>query len=302
MQAKALSCAMRVVAVLAASSAFVPAARAQDVRITAPATGAETPAHKPLSSEEADLLGQALIFDPLDLTQGKPARSFNASRVPKRKGIDISRNDRPDGSGTFVVKKPLSSEWDARIGADINFAPPPTNAYDPQRPLPGSSTNDHGSGAAWAEVGVVPDFATVDARVDPANDQGRLGTTFKHTVPVGQQVSVTLQDRYSVTETYGQPSTTTTTGGLPLHAAPAAPPPPGAAQVWGNERQVKLNVLPSGTTFAAGVTSASNDPVTHHTLSAEQKVVGPLHVRTSVTDVGQPTANKSVSAGFKLSW
>lgn len=33
--------------------------------------------------------------------------------------------------------------------------------------------------------------------------------------------------------------------------------------------------------------SASNDPVTHNTLSAEQKLYGPLQVTTAVTDFGQ---------------
>ena len=60
------------------------------------------------------------------------------------------------------------------------------------------------SGAAWASVGVA-DLATVDARVDPGNDQSKLGTTFKRSIPVGGKFSVTLQDSYSMTETFGAP-------------------------------------------------------------------------------------------------
>jgi hypothetical protein len=37
-------------------------------------------------------------------------------------------------------------------------------------------------------------------------------------------------------------------------------------------------------------------------LSAEQKLYGPLHVTTAVTDLGQTTSNKSITAGFKLNW
>ncbi|MGB8747649.1 MAG: hypothetical protein WCD54_17005 [Pseudolabrys sp.] len=48
--------------------------------------------------------------------------------------------------------------------------------------------------------------------------------------------------------------------------------------------------------------SASNDPVTHNTLSAEQKLYGPLQVTTAVTDFGQTSSSKSISAGFKLHW
>ena len=73
-------------------------------------------------------------------------------------------------------------------------------------------------------------------------------------------------------------------------------------QVFGNERAVKFNILPTGTTLGAGLTTASNDPVTHNTISAEQKLYGPLQVTTAVTDFGQTTSNKSITAGFKLHW
>ena len=73
-------------------------------------------------------------------------------------------------------------------------------------------------------------------------------------------------------------------------------------QVFDTSKSVKLNIAPTGTTFGAGMTTASNDPVTHNTLSADQKLFGPLHVTTAVTDVGQPSESKSITAGFKLNW
>jgi hypothetical protein len=83
---------------------------------------------------------------------------------------------------------------------------------------------------------------------------------------------------------------------LPATGAPAP------QQVFGNERAVKFNVLPTGTTLGAGFANASNDPVTHNTFSADQKLYGPLHVTTAVTDIGQTTSSKSITAGFKLNW
>ena len=65
---------------------------------------------------------------------------------------------------------------------------------------------------------------------------------------------------------------------------------------------MKFKVLPTGTTLAAGLASTSLDPVTHNRLSAEQKLLGPFTITTALTDVGQTTANKSISAGFKLNW
>jgi hypothetical protein len=145
----------------------------------------------------------------------------------------------------------------------------------------------------------VPNIASVDARVDPSNEQGKVGTTFKRSIPFGRQFAVTLQDTYSVTETLGQSSAGQ--GDIPLMR-----PPPGSGsvspQIYGNERALKFNILPTGTTLGAGLASASNDPITHNTISAEQKLYGPLQVTTAVTDLGQATSSKSVSAGFKLHW
>src|SRR6185503_8668574 len=146
-------------------------------------------------------------------------------------------------------------------------------------PLPLSTERNNGmpAGAAWASVGV-PNLASVDARVDPTNEQGKVGTTIKHSIPFGSRFAMTVQGTYSVTEMLGQPSSGP--GDLPLMALPA-PGGPAAQQVFGN---------------------ASNDPVTHNTFSADQKLYGPLHVTTAVTDVGQTTSSKSISAGFKLNW
>jgi hypothetical protein len=83
---------------------------------------------------------------------------------------------------------------------------------------------------------------------------------------------------------------------------PAEPAAQGPSQVWGNEKSVRLNIQPTGTTLAAGITTASHDPVTHNTISADQKLFGSLHVTTAVSDIGQPVTNKSTTAGFKLNW
>jgi len=88
---------------------------------------------------------------------------------------------------------------------------------------------------------------------------------------------------------------------MPLMALPPSTAPT-SPQVFGNERAMKFNILPTGTTLGAGMTTASNDPVTHNTLSAEQKLYGPLQVTTAITDFGQTTSSKKVSAGFRLNW
>jgi hypothetical protein len=286
--------------------AMAGAARAQDVRITAPApSAAADDAQKPLTSEESDLLGRALLFDPAALISDRPPRTLKLPGGSKSPALDVKNTDRPDGSTSVAVKQPLAIDSvDSNVGADVNLAAQPPSIYQPRGPLPGATTNDKGSAAAWASVGL-SNLASVDARVDPSNDQSRIGGKLSHAMPVGKDVLVTLEDGYSVTQSFSGPVTApppATVSSLAAPAPPATAPSSGLEEVFGSSKSVKFNVAPTGTSFGAGWTTASNDPVTHHTLSADQKLLGPLHITTSVTDVGQPTENKTIAAGFKLNW
>jgi hypothetical protein len=256
-------------------------------------TAPETPA-PPLSAEESAVIESALLFDWTKLNAAAPAKPLRLPNLSNAKDLDVSHTAKSDGSRTVVVKHPLTSEWDAKIGADLGLAP--ADAARPGRLLP---DDGRGSGAAWATLGV-PNIASLDARVDPAKDQRKLGTTFKHSIPVGSQFAVTLQNSYSVTETYGLPSAAP--ADLPMMTLPTAAPGQPTPPIWGNEKLAKFDVLPTGTTLSAGLASTSIDPVTHNKFSAEQKLYGGLHVTTAVTDFGQPVSHKSITAGFKLNW
>jgi len=257
-----------------------------------PANNAALSPEAPLTPEESAMLSNTLIFDPAALAIS-PKKPLRLPGFSDGKGFDVKRTVNPDGSATVIVKQPLQAEWDNSVGADLK--PATGSAFD--RPLP-STRDSSGGGAAWASVGV-PNVASVNARLDPSNEQGKVDTTLKQSIPFGGRFALTLQDTYSVTEKLGQPSAGP--NDLPLMALPpvsAAATP----QVFGNERAVKFNILPTGTTLGAGITTTSNDPVTHNTLSAEQKLYGPLQVTTAVTDFGQATSNKSIAAGFKVHW
>ena len=254
---------------------------------------------QPLSDEEKAVLDNALS-EPPALVPAVSARPLRLPGLSNPNGLDASRTDRPDGSARMVLKQPLAIDpvWDAKVGADLGLASQQSDGYRFGRPLP-ATRNANDTGAAWASVGV-SNFASVDARVDPSNDQGKLGTTIKQLIPLGSNYAVTLQNTFSVTETLGaQP--TSSSFDVPLMVAPA-PGPAGVPQIWGNEKLAKFDMLSTGTTLAAGLNSTNTDPVTHNRLSAEQKIYGPLHVTTSVTDLGQPTPSKSITAGFKLNW
>ena len=302
MRQSAAACAIRwmiavFICALAAPAVAQDAPNAAYVNVSPPSNPtdeAASQADTPLTADEAAALGNALTFDSMNLSDAKP-KSLRLPNFTDPNKFGVSHADKPDGSRTVVLKQPLSaSEWDAKVGADLTLAGTPP--VRPNRPLPLATTSQD-SGAAWASVGV-PNFASVDARVDQGNDQGKLGTTFKQAIPFGNKFSLTLQNTYSMTETFTSPSDTPSD--VPLMAAPVTGPP--APRTWGTEKTVKFDVLSTGTTFGAGVTTASNDPVTHNTFSAEQKLYGPLHVTTAVTDFGQPTAGKSLTAAYKLSW
>ncbi|MGH6727879.1 MAG: hypothetical protein ACREB8_15255 [Pseudolabrys sp.] len=253
-------------------------------------------ADAPLTADETTALGNALVFDPTTFAEAGSAKPPRLSGLYEPPGIAISHTDKPDGSGTLVVKPPLDNDWDAKLGADLKLTTP-QDGYRPGKPFAADAAGQD-TGAAWASFGLT-DVASLDARVDPACDQGKLATTFKHSIPLGGKFSVTVQDSYSVTEMFG-PSAPAPSD-VPLMTAPPSTAPP-TPQVWGNQKTVKFDILASGTTLGATLVTASNDPVTHSTLSAEQKLFGPLHVTTAITDVGQSTSSKSVTASLRLNW
>ncbi len=257
---------------------------------------AQPPAETPLTPEETAMLGNALLFDSATMADGRPQRSLRLPGPHEPGKFAISRTDKPDGSSTLVVRPPLADEWVARIGADLKLATPPDGGR-PGRPFARNAPGED-SGAAWASLGL-SDLASLDARLDPANEQGKLATTFKHSIPLGGKFSVTLQDSYSVTEIFGPPAPAPSD--LPLMAAPVASTTP-TPQIWGSQKVVKFDILSTGTSFGAGLVTASNDPVTHNTLSADQKLYGPLHLTTALIDVGQPSSSTSINARLKLNW
>jgi hypothetical protein len=286
---------------LTGAPAVLPAAQAQEIHITAPST-ADAQADRPLTPAESALLGKMLASAYGDLAGKTPA--LHLPSLSQSQNLDIKRSDNADGSSAVTVKQPFTgSDWEANVGADLNTAAPPPSSFQPDRPISGA-VNNPGSGAAWASLGV-PNLAAVDARLDPLNEQGKIGTTLKHSMPIGEKLSVTVAGSYSLTENYNQPaSPTSSISGQPVQPtpAPATPTAQPSAQVWNSDKSVKLEIAPTGTTLGADIATASNDPVTHDTFSADQKIYGPLHVTTAVSDIGLPSASKSITAGLKFDW
>ena len=273
----------------AALLAMLPAARAQDAAVGA-AEGAAADA--PLTPDESATLARALTFDPNVLGEAKPLRMPGLSGAT---GLAANRTDNADGSSMLTVKQTLPLD-SAALNVGVDLAAPA--AAQAGQPWPGLPADDAGS--AWASLGMA-DLASLDLRADPAHEQGRFGGTFKHSIPLGKDFSVTLADSYAVTQTLTASAAPVVSAAPIPSTAPIASTAP-QSQVWDSAKTLKFDVSPTGTSFSAGVTTASNDPVTHNTLSADQKIYGPLHVTTAVNDLGEPTESKSITAGLKLNW
>lgn len=281
-------------AVLLAAASLMAPALAQDrpQQEASQADADPAPDMAPLSPEESAALEAALQDDPTAAPHA--ARPLKIPGRSQPNPFAITRNAQPYGAETYSFRRALPS-LNAKVGADLGTGAAPTPYYEPDRPIAVTGGN---TGAAWASVDVTS-AASVDARVDPTADQGRLATTLKHSVPFGRNYSLTMQNSSGVTNSMGAPAGTP--AGLPMMTLPQASNS-GATQTWDDQPSVKLDVLSTGTSLSAGLARTSTDQVLHNRIAAEQKLYGPLHLSTAVTDVGAPTENKSIGATLKFGW
>jgi hypothetical protein len=202
-----------------------------------------------------------------------------------------NRIDKPDGSVALTIGRRLPTEWDTNLGVDAKLSPEPPPAMADAMLASPSVTRS--TGAVWGSMagpGVAPilfDKTVVDARIDPGADKGQVAATLSRTLPLNSDVSVTLQDKYSVTQSLQSNGTTLQ---------------PSSGAVWQSDRSVRLNVAPTSTTLSAGVVTSNTDNQWHNKLSAEQRILGPLNVTTTITDPGTGASSKSIAAGFKHTW
>ena len=223
-----------------------------------------------------------LLDAPADISsQRPPAPPSNLAAASAPIG---RRVDKADGSMMLTAGQRLATPWDAKVGVDVAAPAAPGDA-----PLPGQASEDHGAGWADLAMPAAPiglDKATIDARVDPSADQGRLSTALARAVPLGGGVSLTLQNGYSVTQSLANPN------GI---AAPNA-------RVYSGDGGVKLE-LPTATALSAGARMSSIDDRPMPSLSAEQKLFGtPLSITGTISQRPTGATDRSITAGFRRTW
>jgi hypothetical protein len=234
-----------------------------------------------------------LNVDASTLSNGPAAKGSAARRAANAGEMTWSGNGRPNGASAVSVKQSVSPFWDTRIGADMTVTREPTTMSElvAEKAANGGAV-PQSSGTAWAAItapgaGSIWDKTAVEARVDPAQEQSKLGTSISKSVPLSDQYSLTLQNGYNMTQQ----------GVVPLPGVAAH-----ATRNYETEQSAKLNIEDTGTTITAGQTLSSGDDKWLRKFGAEQKLSDGVSVSGSVGETSQGTTTKSISAGFKKSW
>jgi hypothetical protein len=223
------------------------------------------------------------------------ARKRKVARAGADADTAWSAQDRPNGAAAVSVKQSLSPFWDARIGADMTVVNQPSAMTTSDQLRQKFTTGDQpaqSSGSAWAAVtapgvGSIWDKTAIEARVDPSQDQGKLGTSMSKSLPFGEQYSLTLQNGYNVTQ---------------QTLAPSLGPSGHAARNYQTEQSAKLSITDTDTSFIAGQSLSSTEEKWLRRVGAEQRLFGGVSVSATVSEMPQGAPNRSLTAGFKHSW
>jgi hypothetical protein len=250
-------------------------------------------------SKDVDISGLELDWSQLNVD----ASTLNINPSSKARALpqaapstemSWSSQDKPNGSAAVSVKQPLSTFWDARVGADMTVAPQQTLTGSQllAEKLANGGSEPQSSGTAWAAitapgVGSIWDKTAVEARVDPSQDQSKVGTSLSKSLPLDQQYSLTLQNGYNVIQQ----------GMVPVPGIPGRP-----LRNYETDQSATLSIAETGTSFIAGQSLSSTDDKWLRKIGAEQKLFGGVSISGSIGETPLGVANKSLTAGFKQSW
>ena len=216
-------------------------------------------------------------------------------RAPLISDMSWSSNARGNGTSAVTVKQSLTPFWDTRIGADMTVVNQPSNSTSAdllRQKFAPDAPPSQSSGTAWAAatapgVGSIWDKTSIEARVDPGQEQGKLGTSLTKAVPLSEQYSLTLQNGYNVIQQ----------GIVPVPGIISHP-----SRTYETDQSAKLSITDTGTSFVAGQSMSSTEDKWLRKFGAEQKLFDGVTVSGSVSETSSGATNKSISAGFKKSW
>ncbi len=274
-------------------------ATAQAVPSSEDAEEAEAPSMEPEASanpDDTDIKDLELDWSQLNvdaytlMTTSPASKARLAPRAGTAAEMTWSSNDKPNGSAAVSVKQPISPFWDTRIGADMTVVRQPSTMSELLADkVANGGSEPQSSGSAWATItapGVASiwDKTAVEARVDPSQDQAKLGTSLSKALPLSEQYSLTLQNAYHVIQQ----------GNVPAAGHPT--------RNYDTEQSARLSVVDTGTSFSAGQTLSSTDDKWLRKIGAEQKLFGGVNISGSISETPLGTSSRSIAARFKKSW
>ena len=235
-----------------------------------------------------------LNVDASGLTEATARPAPNkASKKGDGSDVNWSSKDNPNGVSAVSVKQSLFPFLDTRVGADMTVAPEPTTMSQllAEKATNGGSVPRSDS-TAWAAItapgaGSLWDKTSVEARVDPGQDQSKLGASISKSVRLSGDYALTLQNGYDVTDQ----------GSVPV---------PGigwrASSGYDTEQSAKLDIGDTGTSLVAGQSLSSSDDRWLRKFGAEQKLPDGVTLSGSIGETAQGVTDKSITAGFRRDW
>jgi hypothetical protein len=228
---------------------------------------------------------------PLTGPEPKKSAAANGADAPE---ASWSSSHRPNGTSAVSVRQSITPFWDTRIGADMTVARQGTLTTSEQlsEKLANGGSLPQSSGTAWAAisapgVGSIWDKTSVEARIDPGQEQSRLGTTLSKSLPLDEQYSLTLQNGYNLIQQ----------GIVPVPGIISHP-----TRSYEADQSARLSIADTGTSFIAGQTMSTSDDKWLRRVGAEQKLLDGVTISGSIGETPSGAANANVSAGFKRSW
>ncbi|HTF75106.1 MAG TPA: hypothetical protein VK620_12365 [Bradyrhizobium sp.] len=224
-----------------------------------------------------------------------PSKARPATQSAAGADMSWSSKDKSNGAAAVSVKQSLSAFLDARVGADMTVVNQPqtlTSSDLLRQKFASDAQPSQSTGTAWAAItapglGSIWDKTAVEARVDPSQEQSKLGTSLSKSLPLSEQYSLTLQNGYNVIQQ----------GVVPVPGIPGRP-----ARNYETDQSARLSITDTGTSFIAGQTLSSADDRWLRKIGAEQKLFGDISISGSIGETALGTSNKSLTAGFKRSW
>ena len=293
-----LAAGLSLAAVLQAHAQAVPPGEKPNAAETA-APDANDADAKNADAKDADIENLQLDWSLLNVDASTlittPSKARPATQAAAGADMSWSSKDKSNGAAAVSVKQSLSAFLDAQVGADMTVVNQPqtlTSSDLLRQKFASDAQPSQSSGTAWAAItapglGSIWDKTAVEARVDPSQEQSKLGTSLSKSMPLSEQYSLTLQNGYNVIQQ----------GVVPVPGIPGRP-----VRNYETDQSARLSIADTGTSFIAGQTLSSADDRWLRKIGAEQKLFGDISISGSIGETALGTSNKSLAAGFKRSW